>query len=74
MKDWGLIDDFLRDTGVRCEVAKAAMARFAEAESRYGKAAGEMTVCKLLEEDAGVSLRVEGDWTPPWKVKHADDE
>ncbi|MGI9306389.1 MAG: NAD(P)-dependent oxidoreductase, partial [Gammaproteobacteria bacterium] len=74
MKDWGLISEFLRETETRGEIAAAAMARFAEAASRYGEGAGEMTVCKLLEEDAGVSLRAEGDWIPPWEVKHGDDK
>jgi hypothetical protein len=29
-----------------------------------------MTVCKIIEDDAGIDLRVPGDWTPPWEVKH----
>jgi len=32
--------------------------------------AGGMTVCKIIEDDAGIDLRVPGDWTPPWEVKH----
>ena len=32
------------------------------------KAAGEMTVCKVIEEDAGIDLRVPGDWVKPWEV------
>lgn len=74
LKDWRLIDELLKQTGVRSEIASAAHARFAEAAERYGQSAGEMTVCKLLEEDAGVSLQVPGNWTPPWEVKHAADE
>ena len=35
-----------------------------------GYGAGEMTVCKLFEDDAGVSLRVAGDWIKPWEVSH----
>ena len=31
--------------------------------------AGGMTVCKIIEDDAGIDLRVPGDWTPPWEVK-----
>ena len=42
--------------------------RFREAGSRYGMDAGEMTVCKLIEEDAGIDLRVRGDWVAPWEV------
>jgi len=33
-----------------------------------------MTVCKLIEEDANTDLRVKGDWTTPWEVKHSSDE
>ena len=29
-----------------------------------------MTVCRIIEEDAGVSLRVVGDWIRPWEVRH----
>jgi len=32
--------------------------------------AGGMTVCKIIEDDAGIDLRVPGDWTPPWEIKH----
>jgi hypothetical protein len=41
---------------------------FREAAERYGDTAGEMTVCKVIEDDAGVELRVPGDWTPPWEL------
>jgi 3-hydroxyisobutyrate dehydrogenase len=33
-------------------------------------AAGEMTVCKVVEDDAGIDLRVAGDWVKPWEVRH----
>jgi hypothetical protein len=32
-----------------------------------------MTVCKVLEDDAGIDLRVEGDWQKPWEVTHASE-
>ena len=35
--------------------------RISAAYRRYGKDSGEMSVCRLIEEDAGVSLRV-GNW------------
>lgn len=72
-KDLGLIDAFLEQTGTRHEVTSAAHARFLEASARYGDDAGEMTVCKVIEDDAGVALRVEGSWVPPWEVRHAAD-
>ena len=56
------------DTGVRSEMTDATHARFREAGARYGMEAGEMTVCKLIEEDAGIDLRVKGDWVAPWEV------
>jgi len=60
----------IKETGTRSELTEATHNRFKEAARRYGEEAGEMTVCKLLEEDAGIDLRVEGDWIPPWEVKH----
>jgi 3-hydroxyisobutyrate dehydrogenase-like beta-hydroxyacid dehydrogenase len=71
LKDLGLIDDLVKQMGTRDELTQATHVRFREAAQRYGLDAGEMTVCKLIEEDAGVELRVDGDWTPPWEVKHA---
>ena len=32
--------------------------------------AGEMTVCRVIEDDAGIDLRVPGDWVKPWEVTH----
>jgi 3-hydroxyisobutyrate dehydrogenase-like beta-hydroxyacid dehydrogenase len=69
LKDLGLIQELIADTGARHELTDATHARFKEARERYGDGAGEMTVCKLIEEDAAVSLRVAGDWTPPWEVQ-----
>ena len=37
----------------------------------YLMGAGEMTVCKVIEDDAGIDLRVAGDWVKPWEVQHA---
>jgi 3-hydroxyisobutyrate dehydrogenase-like beta-hydroxyacid dehydrogenase len=73
LKDLGLIQELIDETGVRCDLTEAAYDRFREANDRYGATAGEMTVCKILEDDAGVSLRVEGDWLPPWEVKHPSE-
>jgi 3-hydroxyisobutyrate dehydrogenase len=66
LKDLGLIDELMRETGVRCELTRATHERFSQARDHYGEGAGEMTVCKLIEDAAGVSLRVEGDWIAPW--------
>lgn len=37
---------------------------------RHGQDSGEMTVCKVIEEDAGIDLRVAGDWGKPRDVNH----
>lgn len=73
LKDLKLIDELVKETGTRAELTQAAYDRFREAAERYGESAGEMTVCKLIEDDAGVELRVDGDWTAPWEVRHPDD-
>jgi 3-hydroxyisobutyrate dehydrogenase len=73
LKDLALIDELLEFLGTRQEITGATYARFREAAQRYGVGAGEMTVCKVIEDDAGVALRVSGDWTPPWEVKHPDE-
>lgn len=70
LKDLGLIRELLDETGTGAELTDAAHARFIEAGRRYGVDAGEMTVCRVLEDDAGVELRVDGDWVAPWEVRH----
>jgi 3-hydroxyisobutyrate dehydrogenase len=74
LKDLGLIDELVQQMGTRSELTQATYARFREAAERYGEDAGEMTVCKLIEEDAGVELRVAGNWTAPWEEKHPDEK
>ena len=74
LKDLDLIAELMRETDVRNDLIKATHARFREAGERYGLDAGDMTVCKLLEDDAGVELRVPGDWVASWEVRHPDDE
>ena len=73
LKDLGLIEELMTETGVRNDLTRATHERFKEARDRYGEAAGEMTVCKTIEDAAGVSLRVEGDWVAPWEVKHPEE-
>jgi 3-hydroxyisobutyrate dehydrogenase-like beta-hydroxyacid dehydrogenase len=70
LKDLGLIEEMMKETGTRGELTRATHDRFKEACARYGKGAGEMTVCKVIEDDAGVALRVEGNWVAPWDAIH----
>ena len=69
LKDLDLIQKLIADHGTRSELTQACHDRFLEAAERYGDGAGEMTVCKLIEDDAGVSLQVSGDWVAPWEAK-----
>ena len=74
LKDLDLIQDLIKEYGTRSELTQACHERFQEAANRYGDEAGEMTVCKLIEEDANIDLRVEGNWIAPWDVKHSSEE
>jgi 3-hydroxyisobutyrate dehydrogenase-like beta-hydroxyacid dehydrogenase len=70
LKDLALIEELMDETGTRNELTAATHARFREAGERYGMGAGEMTVCKVIEDDAGIDLRVAGDWVKPWEIAH----
>ena len=74
LKDLDLIQDLIKEHGTRSELTQACHERFQEAANRYGDEAGEMTVCKLIEEDANINLRVKGNWIAPWDVKHSSEE
>lgn len=73
LKDLGLIEELMQSTGIRHELTQATHQRYREAQLRYGDSAGEMTVCKVIEDDAGVHLRVAGNWMAPWEVQHSSD-
>ena len=74
LKDLSLIEELMTEMGTRNELTRATHDRFKEAGRRYGLGAGEMTVCKVIEEDAGVELRVPGDWVKPWEVRRPGAE
>ena len=74
LKDLDLIQDLIKEHGTRSELTQACHERFQEAANRYGDEAGEMTVCKLIEEDANIELRVKGNWIAPWEAKHSSEE
>ena len=68
-----LIQELINEHKTRAELTNATHDRFKEAKDRYGDKAGEMTVCKVIEEDANVNLQVKGNWIAPWEVKHPDE-
>lgn len=68
LKDLRLLSELQRAVGVELPLTTAARTVFTEASARYGPDVGELHVAKLLEDDAQLSFRLDGDWTPPWEV------
>lgn len=66
-KDLDLILELLDERKLDAPLTRKMDERFRQARDKYGSEAGEMTVCKLLEESAAVELRVAGDWPAPWQ-------
>jgi 3-hydroxyisobutyrate dehydrogenase/2-hydroxy-3-oxopropionate reductase len=66
-KDLGLIHELARVVRADLPVTAAATAAFDIAIDRYGPTAAELHVVKRIEDDAGLSFRLDGDWTPPWE-------
>ena len=68
-KDLGLIDELARELDVPAALADAARARFEAAHERFGPHAGELSVARISEEAAGVSIRAttreEETWQQP---------
>ena len=48
-------------------MTEASATTFARASERYGSDAGELHVAKRIEDDADLSFRMKGNWTPPWE-------
>lgn len=67
LKDLRLIQELNRNVRAALPMTVAAEGAFALAASRYGAQAAELHVVKRIEEDAGLSMRLPGDWVPPWE-------
>lgn len=67
LKDLGLIQELNRNVRAALPMTTAAEGAFALAASRYGTQAAELHVAKRIEDDAGLSMRLDGDWVPPWE-------
>ena len=66
-KDLGLINELARNVDAALPMTAAATDAFATAIERYGPQAAELHVAKRIEDDARLSFRLDGDWTPPWE-------
>ncbi len=67
LKDLGLIDELSDNVSTSLDMTEQAHQVFAKAGERYGTDVGELHVAKQIEEDTGLSMRLEGDWTPHWE-------
>lgn len=67
LKDLGLIESLGKSVNADLPMTSAARSAFEEASKRYGSGAAELHVAKRIEDDAGISMRLKGDWTPPWE-------
>lgn len=68
LKDLGLISELGQQVGAELPMTAAAISAFKVARERYGASAAELHVAKRIEDDANLSMRLEGDWTPPWEA------
>jgi len=68
MKDLGLIGALGQKVGASLPMTEAATVAFRIAHERYGASAAELHVAKRIEDDAGISMRLEGEWRPPWEA------
>ena len=68
VKDLGLIAELGAAVGTPLPITETTRERFEQALSRYGGAAAELHVVRQLEDDAHLSMRLDGDWTPPWEA------
>ena len=66
-KDLRLIMAACDDAGTAAPGTRLVYDKFEEAREKYGSDKGELHVVKLEEDAAGVSLRLDGDWTPHWE-------
>ena len=67
LKDLGLINELAKQVNADLPMTAAAVHAFTIASERYGANAAELHVAKRIEDDAKISMRLEGEWTPPWE-------
>ena len=68
VKDLGLVAELESAVGTDLPMTEAARATFERAVERYGLDAPELSVARRIEDDAGLSLRLDGDWVPHWEA------
>ena len=67
LKDLTLIAALADNVDAALPMTEAARGAFQVAAERYGSDAAELHVARRIEDDANLSMRLAGDWTPPWE-------
>lgn len=67
LKDLGLIKELGANVRAELPMTAAATDAFRTAAERYGNDAAELHVARRIEDESGLSMRLDGDWTPPWE-------
>lgn len=67
LKDLGLLAELNSTVGTDLPMTNAAHDTFRRAADRYGSDVGELHVARRIEDDADLSMRLDGDWTPHWE-------
>ena len=65
LKDLGLISELGQQVDADLPMTAAAISAFTVARDRYGASAAELHVAKRIEDDSKISMRLDGNWTPP---------
>ena len=68
VKDLGLLGELETIVGAELPMTAAARAAFERAAERYGVDGPELSVARRIEDDAGLSLRLDGNWVPHWEA------
>jgi 3-hydroxyisobutyrate dehydrogenase-like beta-hydroxyacid dehydrogenase len=74
LKDLCLLGELQTAVSAALPLTDAARDAFRLAADRYGSQAAELHVARRIEDDAQLSFRLPGDWTPPWEVIEAESE
>lgn len=67
LKDLGLLAELNADVGTDLPMTAAAHDTFQRAADKYGADVGELHVARRIEDEAELSMRLEGDWVPHWE-------
>ena len=68
VKDLSLLAELEESVGADLPITAAARDAFERAAERYGLDAPELSVARRIEDDADLSLRLDGDWVPHWEA------